>query len=133
VNPLNRQRAEIGSLGNDPVRSLAHRPDWIPLDLAARPNDEVHELPQIDLPLPALMAELQDLMMQNGVEWFHPNDARLIVMAPLTRVIATLDAENQSQDWLCLAVVHRMGPANEFDRLFAIVTERIRPFAVNLD
>jgi hypothetical protein len=102
-DPLNRQRAEIGSLENDPLRSLAHRPDWIPLDLAARLNDELHELWQIDLLLSAFMAELQDLMTQNGVQWFHPNDARLIVMAPVTRVIATLDAENQSQDSLCLS------------------------------
>jgi hypothetical protein len=131
-DPLNRQKAEIGSLGNDPVRSLAQRPDWVPLDLAARPDEYVHELRQIDLTLPALMAELQDLMTQNGFQWFHPNDARLIVRAPQTRVIATIDVENQSQDWLCLGVVRRMGQANDFDRLLAMITERIGPFAVNV-
>jgi hypothetical protein len=84
-DPLNRQKAEIGSLGSDPVRSLAQRPDWVPLDLAARPDEYVQELRQIDLTLPALIAELQDLMTQNGFQWFHPSDARLIVRAPQTR------------------------------------------------
>jgi BR serine/threonine kinase len=125
-DPLNRPRVDIGSLGNDSVRSLARRPDWVVAwDVGVDGVEEEREIPDIRMQLPTLMAELQDVISQSGFQWFHPNDSRLIVRASPGRFYGSIDAKNQSMDSFALIFTHRVGHINEFERLLSVVGERL--------
>jgi hypothetical protein len=128
-NPFERPRADIGSYGNDSVRSFARKPDWAAAwEVGVDGIEEERQINNISMPLPALMAELQDVISQNGFQWFHPNDSRLIVRVSPGKFYGSIDAKNQSMNSFALIFTHRVGHVNEFERLLSIVGERLTTF-----
>lgn len=120
VDAFGKARMPMDISSPDMYSSLARRASWF----AIMPEEEVYEeepevIQNIPVPVESVMTVIQQFIMEQNFEYFHPNALEIIAKRPETSLYVVFQAIYEGMDSICLSMkkASSQGDVAEFQQV----------------